>query len=299
MDALNTYLASTGQPTFDFFGPNANCTIDLCSPRWSVYGYKPSLSANLALLAIFFAALVAHILLGLRSRTWSFMACMISGCLDEMLGYAARVWMFSDLWNFDAFMIQVVCITTAPVFYCAGIYMVLANTMSTFAPTLSRFRPSFLYWFFIPCDLVSLVLQGVGGALSATTAGLSQTGINIALAGLAFQVATLVLFCAVYVDFVWRYHRLGFGQRLRVFYVFEALAFLMILARCAFRVGELSDGYGGPLVKREDLFIGFEGVLIVVAAFALCVGHPGLILSQSRRKKSPTEPISLETGPDK
>lgn len=149
------------------------------------------------------------------------------------------------------------------------------SSISTCGPALSRFRPALLYWVFIPCDLISLILQGIGGALSAVSTGLSQTGVNIALAGLALQVLTLVLFCAVYVDFLSRYYKSGlakqhgaqkegrsctFGNRLRVFFAFEVLAVLMILARCAFRVDELSDGYGGPLVKREDLFIGLEGV---------------------------------------
>lgn len=53
---------------------------------------------------------------------------------------------------------------------------------------------------------------------------------------------------------------MNFGARLRVFHAFEVLAIVMILARCAFRVEELRDGYGGPLVRREDLFIGLEGV---------------------------------------
>lgn len=106
-EVLNKYLAATGQPTFIFFGPHANCTSELCPPAWSAYGYRPDLVANLALLAAFTAALLAHIVIGVRWRQWSFMACMICGCLDEMLGYGARVWMYYDLWNFNAFMIQV------------------------------------------------------------------------------------------------------------------------------------------------------------------------------------------------
>lgn len=107
IEALNAYLAATGQPTFDFFGPDANCTLEHCSPNWSVYGYRPTLGVNIAFLAVFFAALLIHVYIGLRWRAWSFMGCMISGCLDEMLGYGARIWMFYDLWNFNAFMIQV------------------------------------------------------------------------------------------------------------------------------------------------------------------------------------------------
>lgn len=109
---LNEYLNATGRGTFDFFGPDANCTLALCSPDWSVYGYRPALGANLAFLVLFFLALAAHIAVGLKYRSsssssWSFVACMAAGCLDEMLGYAGRVWMFYDLWNFNAFMIQV------------------------------------------------------------------------------------------------------------------------------------------------------------------------------------------------
>lgn len=104
MDALNAYLAATGQPTFVFFGPHANCTIELCSPDWSAYGYRPALGANVAFLAVFAAALLVHVALGRRWRAWSFMGCMVCGCLDEMAGYGARIWMYHDLWSFNAFM---------------------------------------------------------------------------------------------------------------------------------------------------------------------------------------------------
>ncbi|CAN8097136.1 unnamed protein product [Discula destructiva] len=311
-EALNAYLASMGQPTFNYFGPHANCTLELCSPTWSVYGYRPSLGANLAFSCIFCAALLAHLAIGVRRKTWTFLACMVCGCLDATLGYAGRIWMFHDLWNFDAFIIQVVCLTTAPVFYCAAIYVVSAKSIETFAPALSCFRPSLLYWIFIPSDVLSLVLQGAGGAFSAMSSGISNIGVNIVLAGLALQAATLALFCAICAKWVVRYHRSGlakqqaaastrdgrtgmsFGTRLALFAAFEALAAIMILARCAFRVGELRDGYAGPLVKQEDLFIGLEGVLIVVAALALCVGHPGLVFDAAHMEKDYAAASSVE-----
>lgn len=126
-EALNNYLASIGEPTFIFFGPHANCTAELCSYRWSVYGYRPEMSANVFFMCVFFALLVAHVVIGARRKAWAFMSFMIAGCADEILGYAGRVCMYYDLWNFKAFMVQVVCITTAPVFFCAAIYMVLAK----------------------------------------------------------------------------------------------------------------------------------------------------------------------------
>jgi hypothetical protein len=100
--------------------------------------------------------------------------------------------------------------------------------------------------------------------MSASTSGASKTGVDIALAGLSFQVFTLLVFCALFADYLIRYIRSGqptqFGLRLRLFFAFTALAIVLTLARCAYRVDELSAGYSGPLIRREDLFIGLEGV---------------------------------------
>jgi hypothetical protein len=112
--------------------------------------------------------------------------------------------------------------------------------------------------------VVSLVLQGAGGGMSASTSGASQTGVDIALAGLSFQVFTLLVFCGLFADYLIRYSRSGeaarFGPRPKRFFAFTALAVLLTFIRCAYRVDELSDGYMGPLIRREDLFIGLEGV---------------------------------------
>lgn len=84
-------------------------------------------------------------------------------------------------------------------------------------------------------------------------------------------------------------------------YVFVAGLYgatLLILARCAFRCYELKDGYGGDAVADEGLFIGLEGVLVVVAAFALGIGHPGLVEGRpgvvgARTEKGSTASSSL------
>jgi hypothetical protein len=50
-----------------------------------------------------------------------------------------------------------------------------------------------------------LVLQAVGGALAdlATTAESGLTGVHVMVAGLSFQVASLILFAIVCADFAW------------------------------------------------------------------------------------------------
>lgn len=110
-----------------------------------------------------------------------------------------------------------------------------------------------------------LTLQAAGGALSTISQGTSQTGIDIALAGLALQVVILVLFCVLLGDYMFRYFRSGsasaLSYRMRIFFGFLSAAVFMILGRCAFRCYELSQGYrDSDLVTDEGLFIGLEGV---------------------------------------
>jgi hypothetical protein len=151
----------------------------------------------------------------------------------------------------------------------------IATTRITyFAPELSRFRPQLFYYIFIPCDVISLVLQAAGGGLSTSSSGQSQIGINLALAGMSFQVFTILLFCAFFADYLIRYFRSGRwhdsstgigaranqAARMKLFFGFMALAVLLTLVRCSYRLAELHEGYSGGLVREEGLFIALEGV---------------------------------------
>jgi hypothetical protein len=114
------------------------------------------------------------------------------------------------------------------------------------------------------------------------------------------EVFTIVLFCAFFADYLIQYFRSGHWQRLnnnytnnnnintsdepdtypdqsddtaaatlgtvasatrlKLFFAFMALAVVLTLVRCAYRLAELHEGYGGELVRDEGLFIGLEGV---------------------------------------
>jgi hypothetical protein len=133
-----------------------------------------------------------------------------------------------------------------------------------YSPKLARFPPKYLYWVFIPSDIVSLGLQGAGGGLSASSSGSSQIGVDIAMAGLILQVIMLVFFLALFSDFVIRYlssdNAKSLGTRGKVFFGFLLVAVLTTLARCIFRADELKAGYtSGSLVSNEGLFISLEG----------------------------------------
>lgn len=122
--------------------------------------------------------------------------------------------------------------------------------------------------------------------MSSMSNGESSAGVNIALAGLAFQVATLALFVAVVADYayrsrsVWMSHNLTI--RFKVFCSFLGLATLLIWVRCCYRVYELSEGYSqeSEALRDEPLFIALESVMVVVAACCLIIAHPGPVFQR-------------------
>jgi hypothetical protein len=130
------------------YGPNANCTLEICEVEWAILGYQPAFSASGAFIAFFAIAMLIHIALGIKWKTWTFMTLMVIGCIDEIIGYVGRIMLNTNPFHFGAFMMEIskslqdsqllytkvinrmylVCITTAPVFFCAAIYITLAQT---------------------------------------------------------------------------------------------------------------------------------------------------------------------------
>jgi hypothetical protein len=140
------------------------------------------------------------------------------------------------------------------------------------SPKHSRFAPKWFIWTFIPFDIVSLILQAIGGAMSSTSDGASSAGVNIALAGLCIQVITLFVFCVLVVDYLIRsrsvWMKAQLPTRFKVFCSALALATILILIRCAYRIYELSEGYSrdSTALRDEGLFIGLESVLVSCSA---------------------------------
>ena len=108
-------------------------------------------------------------------------------------------------------------------------------------------------------------MQSIGGALSSISSGGSKTAVDVAIAGLSFQVFTLVIFIALAAEYAFRYSKAvgpesKLPPRFKIFVLFLSASIILILIRCAYRIDELKDGYGGSLIHDQGLFIGLEGV---------------------------------------
>jgi hypothetical protein len=149
---------------------------------------------------------------------------------------------------------------------------------------------------------VSLLLQAAGGGIasSATHTNKSPTvGDNIMVTGLAFQVFTLGIFIILCVDFALRTYRRykSMGEealdqnplfiKLRHSWVFKGflaaltLATICIFWRSVYRVVELAEGWTGHLIRQQWLFVGFEGVMVIVACLALNTFNPAFAFREA------------------
>ncbi|GAM90470.1 hypothetical protein ANO11243_085140 [Dothideomycetidae sp. 11243] len=283
----------------DANGNTANCTVAVCPIDLSVYGYRPSLGASGALIGLYVVCLLIQAALGLRYRTWWFMFAMVLGCIDEILGYVGRILYWQNPWGSTGFILQIVLITIGPVFFAAAIYTLLAQIVHYISVSHSRFDPKWYLRIFLPCDILSLVLQAIGGGLSSGSNGNNTAAVDIALAGLAFQVFTLAVFVVLAADYLIRSRAVWLNMRsplrFQIFCITSSAATIAILIRCTYRIYELSQGYSQSSVVLRDqgLFIGLESVMVIFAAYCLIIAHPGPTFAEMARHKSTG---SVDTG---
>jgi hypothetical protein len=118
------------------------------------------------------------------------------------------------------------------------------------------------------------------------------------VAGLAFQVFTLAIFMALCIDFAIRTRRrfnamgeAAFDQnpvfaslrqnwKFKGFLAALTLATICIFWRSVYRVVELGEGWTGNLIRHQWLFVGFEGVMVIVACVALNIFHPAFCFKE-------------------
>lgn len=206
-------------------------------------------------------------------------------------------------------MAQEVTLIIAPVFFSAALYVLLGQLIHR-APdpkSVSMITPRMYAIVFCTCDVVSLVVQAVGGAMAseADTDTAQKNGTHIMVAGIAFQLVTMALFGLLGADFArrvtkgWGLGNAG-GLRLDVLVV-GTVSFTMIFVRGIYRTIELAQGWRGYLITHEGYFIGLDAVIMVVAVGVFVVGDPAVVMKreggqETARKSADIGSSDSETG---
>ncbi|KAK5168329.1 uncharacterized protein LTR77_006898 [Saxophila tyrrhenica] len=254
--------------------PYENCTkvTPDCPVSETTYGYAPSLGGN-AIYAVIFAvcALIQLVFVFKYWRQWkgfSILVCV--GCIGEAGGYVARIFLHNNPWSGGPMSIQFVLLMVAPSFLAAALYMTLRTLVQFFGPEHTRLAERFWTWPFVTADTVGFLMQCGGGIMASAgevNPALATAGVALMITGVTLQAVVMGIAGVLAIDFALRYRRRqGRGAfrlltgNLALFLLSMSLAFLLILARCIYRIPELAGGVGGALMRQEVEFMIFDGL---------------------------------------
>lgn len=257
-------------------------------------GNKPSLGGNVSLAVLFGLFLIFQIIFGIYFKQWWFFVCYFCGLLLEVLGYAGRIWSHYNIRSFDAYVMQLVCITLAPCFLMAGIYYLLAQLTVIMGQHFSMLKPMQYSLIFIICDLISIILQAAGGGMASAELSdheSTRAGSNVMVGGLAYQVFSMTLFQYMWYVFCYRCYKCKkkFGDeifnpqytKLRsrkafipLFYIIS-FAVLFIYIRSIYRLIEMAEGFTSSMANNETLLMCLESLMVCLSSLLLTVLYPG------------------------
>ena len=124
----------------------------------------------------------------------------------EVTAYVTRVLIHNDDFDRNLFIIYVYAVTLGPAFLSAAIYLCLARIVVAYGEGNSRLKPRTYTICFVLGDFIALSIQGAGGGM-VVVPEVSDIGLNVMIAGLAFQVLSLSAFAVICADFAWRVYR--------------------------------------------------------------------------------------------
>ncbi|KAF9648845.1 RTA1-domain-containing protein [Thelephora ganbajun] len=260
------------------------------------YGYIPSLPATVVFTVLFFISTTIHLGQAVRYRMWYLLLTAVTAGNFEVTGWAARTYSHFYPGKLMPYLIQTVSTINAPTPLVAAYFIILAEIIRRLGPCYSRLRPKMYAIVFLTADLVSLTVQGVGGALAAIAAGNHkdpEKGGRIMLGGIIFQMVAITVYMVLATEFVYRYLKDKPFQRpyndpptgnyfmdknmkaMLLGCVFSSLA---IYVRSVYRTIELIDGWQGRIITTQIYFNTMDGAMILLAMYCLNFLHPGRLL---------------------
>ena len=199
-------------PSFD----NCDQVTPLCPASATVYGDFFNLAGCIIFVVVHTLCLGWQIVQAIRGRTISFSIFLAIGTGFEIMGYGARISMtpIGTVWNYDAFVIQLLMLILAPTLVAAAISVTFKWIVIQQGLEYSIMKPKWYPWVFVGTDFFSIVIQGIGGGISAAaTSGennnqsLLDTGSGLLVAGVAFQAANMAFCGGLMVIYYWRYRK--------------------------------------------------------------------------------------------
>ncbi|KAJ7792206.1 RTA1-domain-containing protein, partial [Mycena olivaceomarginata] len=271
------------------------------------YGYTPQEAVAILFLVLYGISTILHVGQATYFRMWWLFPTAVLCGLGELIGWSGRLWSSISPTANTPFTIQISTTIIAPTPLLAASFMIMSRIVERLGASYSRLTPKWYTIIFLPCDIIALVVQGVGGGMASSAPDLdgANRGANVMLGGIAFQFVAIIVFTVLVLDFTQRYirdrpvraggpPRGAFTQHLKI--MLSALAFstTVLTIRSIYRLIELSGGWTGRIIRTEVYFNVLDGGMVTLAIFTLNFVHPGVFLRPVPSKSTGSE-IKLQS----
>lgn len=269
----------------------------------SIYFYEPSLAAAI-LFTVLYALPTVFTLHRINNyRTWYFI-CVVFGGAFEVAGYALRIGSLKKPCDVALYATSQSLIVIAPLLVAAGNYLMLGRLMLAVLPVndnkIFGLKPTMVTAIFVGIDVVSILIQASGSGIASSNdweGSEKEIGVDVLIAGLAIQVATVIIFLIM----CWKFSdRAYFGRGMRedapdlADRAFKAVCIstTLIAIRSIYRLVEFAMGIDGYPFSNEWIFYVFEAVPMLFAITIFCLWFPPAYLPRHKFG----DPLDAEIG---
>lgn len=245
------------------------------------YGYVPSLGAGIAFCVLFTIALLAHCLYGILNRRWANYLLAV-GALGELIGWSGRTCSSQCPYNSVCFLMQIVTLVIAPVFFAAALFVMLAQFTVQRGQQYSLLPAKLYLYVFVTCDIIALLVQAAGAGIAShefdKVDGNPEKGTHIVVGGLGFQLAAMSVFFLCFLAFIVRSFSAPWPRHEAILVITLLISFTSLYIRCVYRTVQLAQGWLGYLSRHERFFIGLDATLMVICVGIFAFANPGTLL---------------------
>lgn len=267
----------------------------------SPYGYTPDAWLGYLFLVVFGISTLVHLIQLSKYRLWWLIPTACAAGILELIGWAARLWSSYNVLLNNPYTIQLVCTILAPTPLVAASFVILGQCIRRLGGQYSRLSAKWYTIVFCSCDVISLVIQALGGASAASAVNTGKSpkpGGDVMLAGIIFQLISITFYMLLASEFVLRYLynrpiqgrpavETGYTADRHTKQILCALAFssLCIYVRSWYRTIELANGFEGYIIHTQRYFVIMDALMISFAMVDLNLLHPGRLLGPAHTWK--------------
>jgi hypothetical protein len=213
---------------------------------------------------------------------------LVLGGITEIIGYSARIYSWTNDSDLHAFLAQTVTLIIAPAFFSAALYVVFGQIIIIIGRQYSFLAPKWYTLIFVIADLISLIVQGIGGgqaAVAAQTHSDTSNGTHIMIAGICWQMFSMSVYVLLVILYIFRIKKakVVLSQTMKIFLSGMGIITLMIFIRCIYRTVELQAGWKGYIITHEVYFACLDGLPMIIALIAFNVFHPGRYIKSTNK----------------